>query len=166
MKEEYYYNSYRKTKRKLFYLFSGFLVFCSVFFVIPSLSKNLKDYDKSVEVFKDSRINITERQKGFSTVKDSELIIEMQNGRKWTFNKQFEEYWKEIGNSNNRGKTYVIYTRGFTDSNPSQIEIENKIVYDLQTLDESKYLILILTFICSIFSIIDYRKHSKNKVEI
>ena len=165
MKYEGNYNSYLKTKRKLFYIFSGFLVIISIIFVIPNLSKDLKDYDKSVEVFKKSRINVTERQKGFSTIKDSELIITMENGREWTFSEQFENYWKEIGDSSNIGKTYIIYTRGLTDSNPSQIEIENKIIYNLGTLDKSKYLILILTFICSIFSIFDYRKYRKRKYE-
>jgi len=160
------YNLYKNTKRKIFYWFSGFLVLCSLFFIIPNLSKDLKDYEKSVEVFKNSRINITERQKGFSTIKNSELIITMQNGREWTFDEQFKKYWKEIGNSNNKGKIYVIYTRGLTDSNPSQIEIDHKIIYDLSTLDSSKHLILVLTFICLVFSIIDYRKYIKMKTEI
>jgi hypothetical protein len=157
------YDVYKKTKRKIFYLFSGFLVICSIIFVIPSLSNNLNDYDKNIEVFKSSRINVTERKKGFSTTKEYELIIKMQNGREWIFSKQYDQYWNEIGDSSNVGKTFTIYTKGLTDSNPSQIEIDNKIIYDLRTLDTSKYLILILTFICSIISVIDYRKYSKEK---
>jgi hypothetical protein len=157
------YDSYIKTKRKLFYWFSGFLVIISIVFIIPSLSNNLNDYDKNVEVFKSSRINVTERKKGFSSTKEYELIIKMQNGREWIFGKQYNEYWKEIGDSSNLRKTFTIYTQGLTDSNPSQIEIENKIIYDLRTLDTSKYWILILTFICSIFSVIDYRKYYKEK---
>jgi hypothetical protein len=157
------YDVYKKTKRKIFYWFSGFLVLCSVVFVIPSLSNNLNDYDKNIEIFKSSRIKATERQKGFSSTKEYELIIKMQNGREWIFSKQYDQYWKEIGDSSNLGKTFTIYTKGLTDSNPSQIEIDNKIIYDLRTLDTSKYLILILTFICSIFSVIDYRKYSKEK---
>ncbi len=165
MKYEENYNSYLETKRKIFYIFSGFLVVISIFFVVPNLSKNLKDYDKNVEVFKKSRINNTETQKGFSTVKHTELIITMENGREWTFSEEFENYWEEIGNSRNDGKTYVIYTKGLIDSNPSQVEIENKIIYNLGTQDNSKYLILILTFICLIFSVFDYRNHRKKKSE-
>lgn len=157
------YDVYKKTKRKIFYWFSGFLVIISMVFIIPSLSNNLNDYDKNIEVFKSSRINVTERQKGFSSTKEYELIIKMQNGKEWIFDKQYDNYWKEIGDSSNEGKTFTIYTQGLTDSNPSQIEIENKIIYDLRTLDTSKYLILVLTFICSIISVIDYRKYSKEK---
>jgi len=159
------YNLYKNTKRKIFYWFSGFLVLCSIFFVIPNLSKDLKDYEKNVEVFKSSRINVTERQKGFSSTKEYELTIKMQNGREWIFSKQYDQYWKEIGDSSNVGKTFTIYTRGLTDSNPSQVEIEHKIIYDLSTLDSSKHLILVLTFICLVFSIIDYRKYIKMKTE-
>ena len=166
MKYEKNYNSFLETKRKIFYIFSSFLIVISIFFVIPNLSKNLKDYDKNVEVYKKSRINVTETQKGFATVKNSELIITMENGREWTFSDEFDNYWEEIGNSSNSGKTYVIYTKGLTDSNPSQVEIENKIIYNLGTQDNAKYLILILTFICVIFSVFDYRKHRKKKMQV
>ena len=158
------YESYLKTKRKIFYWFSGFLVIISIVFIIPSLSNNLNDYDKNVEVFKSSRINVIEIKKGFSSSKEYELIIKMQNGREWIFGKQYSEYWNEIGDSSNMRKTFTIYTQGLTDSNPSQIEIENKIIYNLRTLDTSKYWILILTFICSIFSVIDYRKYYKENL--
>ena len=166
MKYEKNYNLFLETKRKIFYIFSSFLIVISIFFVISNLSKNLKDYDKNVEVYKKSRINVTETQKGFATVKNSELIITMENGREWTFSDEFDNYWEEIGNSSNSGKTYVIYTKGLTDSNPSQVEIENKIIYNLGTQDNAKYLILILTFICVIFSVFDYRKHRKKKMQV
>jgi hypothetical protein len=39
------------------------------------LFNNLNDYDKNVEVSKSSRINVTERKKGFSSTKEYELII-------------------------------------------------------------------------------------------
>ena len=158
--------SYWKTKRKLFYIFSGFLVICSIVFIIPSLSNNLNDYDKSIEVMKSSRIDYTERQKGFTTIKDSELVITMQNGREWTFSTEYSDYWKEIRDSSNVGKKFVIYTQGLLDSNPSQVEIENKIIYNLSTKNKSKYIILILTIISVTYSIFSYRKHNKQKMEI
>lgn len=166
MRYEEYHNSYLKTKRKLFYIVSGIVFVFSIIFVVPGLSKDLNDYDKSVEIFKKSRIHVTERQKGFYTIKDYELIITMENGKEWTFNEQYNNYWKEIGDSSNVGKTYVIYTRGFTYSNPAQIEIENKVIYSLGTLDDSKYSLLILSFICFVFSFYDYRKYQKRKKEM
>jgi hypothetical protein len=61
-------------KRKLF---DHFLSLCYNFyrFTTPSLSNNLNDYDKNVEVSQSSRINVTERKKGFSSTKEYELII-------------------------------------------------------------------------------------------
>jgi hypothetical protein len=152
--------------RILFDIFSIFLVVISIDFVIPSLSKNLKNYDKSVEIFKSSRVNIFEKGKGFSVVKDSELIITMQNGREWTFSPEYSDYWKKIGDSSNVGKKFVIYTQGLFDSNPSQVEVENKIIYNLSTKNQSKYLILFLTLISVTYSIISYRKHNKQKTEM
>ncbi|WP_298147520.1 hypothetical protein [Flavobacterium sp.] len=166
MRYEEYHNSYLKTRRKLFYIGSGLFFVFSIIFVVPDLSKDLNDYDKSVEVFKKSRIDVTERQKGFSTIKDFELIISMENGREWTFSEQYKNYWKEIGDSSNVGKTYIIYTSGYTYSNPAQVEIENKVIYSLGTLDDSKYSILVLSFICCIFSIYDYSKFRKRKKEM
>ncbi len=159
------YNSYRNSKRILFYRFTGFLVICCIFFVIPNLSNCLKDYTKSVGILESSRMNTTERNKGFAKIRDSELILRMQDGREWIFSEQYNKYWSELGNPNNVGKKYTIYSQGYVDSNPSQVEIENEIIYNLQTKHASKFLFILLTIICVIASINSYRKRKLREAE-
>ncbi|MBS7787639.1 hypothetical protein KIH23_10050 [Flavobacterium sp. CYK-55] len=163
-RENEHYKSYTETKRRMFRIVTVFLVISSIIFIIPNLSNDLDDYTKSVEFFESSKFNTIKREKGFTTLEDVELVITMQNGRKWTFTEQYDKYWEELGNPKNVGKKFTIYTKGFVDTNPSQVEIENEIVYNLQTSMPSKYLLLLLTAIFVVISVKDYRKQKTLKV--
>ena len=145
------------------YWFSGFMFLLSIFFVIPNLSNNLSDYTKDTKIFKSSRIDTEERKKGFSTIEIETLILTMQDGTEWEFAEQYSEYWNELSDTSNVGKRYTFYSGNIVGLNPSQVEIENKVVFNLKTLHTSKYIILLITLGGVIISLIDYRTYLKAK---
>jgi hypothetical protein len=148
------------------YWFTGFMLFISIFFIIPNLSNDLSDYTKNGEIYKSSKIEVTETKKLLSTKKKYTLVLTMENGSEWVFDSQFSDYWEKLKDTNNIGKKYTFYSGTLVGSNPSQVEIENKIVYNLRTLDKYKYFMLLLTLVGTVISLIDYCKHIKRKSKV
>jgi hypothetical protein len=56
----------------------------------------------------------------------------MQNGREWIFTNNIMSIERNR-RSQAICETFTIYTQGLVLIQPSQIEIENKIIYDLRT---------------------------------
>lgn len=146
------------------YWTTGILIFCSIFIIIPNLSNNLSDYTKETKKFKNSRVDFGEKGKLLPKRPVHDLILTMEDGTEWKISSQYSEYWDELRNPKNVGKKFTFYSKTLlAHSNPSQIEIDNKVVYNLKTMNITKYMLLFITLIGCAISINDYRKYLKNK---
>jgi len=113
------------------------------------MSTDISDYKSEIKIFQNSKIDVREYTQKFRKRKEHTLILMMSDHSTWKFSEQYSEYWKVLGDKNNKGKKFKFYISATTvkNSNPPRVEIEDKIVYDLNEVHLYKYLILGLTLI-------------------
>ncbi|SFA85718.1 hypothetical protein SAMN05660845_0654 [Flavobacterium swingsii] len=147
------------------YFITFFAICFSVFVSIPYLKSNLSDYDKKTKIYNSFEIDTLVRNRLFRTSYDRTLILKMSDGTKWSVSKVFSKYFDELKDSKNIGKKYTLYVSSETDESPSQIEIENKIVYSIKSVSYYNYFIIIATLILVYFSYQEMKNTRKMKTE-
>jgi len=143
------------------YFITFFAICFSIFGSIPNLKSNLSDYEKKTKIYKSFEIDTIVRNRLFRTTYDRTLILNMTDGTKWNVSKVFSKYFDELKDSNNIGKKYTLYVSSETDDSPSQIEIENKIIYNIKSVSYYNYVIIIATLILMFFSYQELKKSRK-----
>ena len=134
------------------YFITFFAIIFSIFVSIPDLKSNLNNYEKRTKIYKSFEIDTLVRNRLFRTTYDRTLILEMTDGTKWSISKVFSKYFDELKDSKNIGKKYTLYVSSETDEYPSQVEIDNKIIYNIKSVSYYNYFIIIATLILMYFS--------------
>jgi hypothetical protein len=131
-----------------FHFMTIVLVFGTIFFVIPNLSTDTKDYNSKTKIIESSRIDEEERTgKGFQKRVEYTLVLVMSDKTELKFSdSEYSKYFEELKSSKNFGEKIKYYSRNNGETmNPSQVEIDGKIVYNLKERMNSKYLLILLT---------------------
>lgn len=147
---------------KLYFITLFSILFC-YYLAIPEATSKLSDFKKKTKVFESFEIDSLEKKRLFKTTYDRTLILKMSDGTKWNISNMYSEFFKELKSEKNIGKKYSFYVKTETDFYPSQVEIENKIVYNLKTSNKYNYIIIILTFILIYFCVSEIKKKMKLK---
>ena len=146
--------------KKSFYFFTAFLLILSLIFVIPDLTDNLKDLEKTEEVFKYSEMYYFPKPKSPNKI-EGVLVLVMESGNHWEFSESYSKYWDDLKSKINIGKRYTFYYnkyRHYNWTNPRQVEINNKIIYGINSQDESYYYTLLVTLASILISAYLYIK--------
>lgn len=131
------------------------LVICTPIYVIPNLSTNLSNYIKDEGVLKDTRIDEREYTgKFFQKRVERTLILNLENGKEIRLSRQYSKYWKELQYKESIGKiiTYYLANNTTWGSNPVQIELESKVIYNPSQNRMWAYLLVFMTVGCMIYS--------------
>lgn len=139
-----------------------FLVLGTSFFIIPNLSTNTKDYNSKTKIIESSRIDEEERiGKGFEYT----LVLVMSDKTELKFSdSEYLKYFEELKNNQNIGKSIKYYSRNNGETmNPSQVEIDGKIIYDLKERMKSKYILILLTIGFLTYSLYKLNLHIKKQ---
>jgi hypothetical protein len=147
------------------YFITFFAIIFSIFVSIPDLKSNLNDYEKRTKIYKSFEIDTLVRNRLFRTTYDRTLILEMTDGTKWSISKVFSKYFDELKDSKNIGKKYTLYVSSETDEYPSQVEIDNKIIYNIKSVSYYNYFIIIATLILMYFSYKELNVNRKIKTK-
>ncbi len=130
-------------------------VICTSIYIIPNLTTNLKNYDKGTGVLVDTRINEREYTgKYFQKKVERTLILNLDNGMELKLSRQYGKFWDELQAKESIGKTVTYYLGNniTCGSNPVQIELDNKIIYDPSENRIWAYLLVFMTIGCIIYS--------------
>lgn len=136
------------------------LIIYSILFIIPDISKNIWDYKSEAKILKNTaienkaEININRIPRNGYT---NTLVLTMTDNTEWYISNQYSDYWKKLENPSNVGKNIKWYWLSNNNYNPVQIEIDNKIIYDLNTHLKWGYIFLIITLLLTISSVIKLR---------
>jgi hypothetical protein len=123
-------------------------------FVVPNLSTNIKNYESEIKILESTRIDEREYSKNFQKKIERTLILKMTDETEIRLSNQYGEYWKTIQKEENIGKKIKYYLGNNTSygSNPVQLEIENKIIYDPSESVKWGYFLLLMAIGMVIYS--------------
>jgi hypothetical protein len=77
---------------------------------------------------------------------------------------EYLKYFEELKNNQNIGKSIKYYSRNNGETmNPSQVEIDGKIIYDLKERMKSKYILILLTIGFLTYSLYKLNLHIKKQ---
>ena len=145
------------------------MIVLSIFFVIPNLSTNLKNYKEENKIIVNSRIDEREYKGKFNQKRvDHTLVIILTDQTELKFSaSEYSKFFDELENKKNNGKRIKYYLSNYIaeNNNPIQVEINNKLIYGLNERMKTKYLFLILTLIFSISSGYKLKKKLRNRNE-
>lgn len=146
-----------------FHFFTIVMIFLSIFFVIPNLSSDLKNYKSDIKTIESSRIDEREYTGKYGNKKiEHTLVIIMTDQTELKFSaSEYSKFFEELQNKKNIGKNIKYYHGNYTaeNMNPMQVEIENKIIYEPSESAKSKYFLLLLTLGLSFYSGNKLRKY-------
>lgn len=131
------------------------LVICTPLYILPNLSTDLKNYYRGQAVLKQTRINEREYTgRLFDKRVERTLILDLDDGTELRLSGQYYEYWGELQDKESIGKivTYYLGNNTAYGSNPVQIELNNKIIYDTTESIKWGYLIVLATIACMMYS--------------
>lgn len=139
-----------------FHFFTIVLIFLCIFFVIPNLSSDLKNYNSDIKTIESSRIDEREYTGKYGDKRiEHTLVIVMTDQTELEFSaSEYSKFFEELQSEKNIGKNIKYYLANYTadNMNPIQVEIENKIIYDTSESAKSKYFFLLLTLGFSLYS--------------
>lgn len=141
------------------YVSGVFMLLMCIIYIIPDLFYSLENYSKTIEIYENSRTDSILKRRRFAERLEYELVLVMKSGNEYKFAEQYSKYWKKLSDKNNYGKKYTFYTTRSHYLNPSQVEIENEVIYYISTLNKYKYSILLLTSVLIVVSVIDLIKY-------
>lgn len=144
------------------YLITVFFILVDLAYVVPAMSNDLSDYQKYEDVFVSAKVETTKTKNGLETKVKSVLIVETENGRQWRFTDSKSEYWEELKDEKNSGKTYRFYSSRKNQTNPNRAEIDGEILYDLDDSDTYIFLVLGLSVFMIFYSFYTFRNSFRN----
>ncbi len=145
------------------YFVTFFAICFSVFISIPDVKSNLSDYIKKTKTYESYEIDSLKRTRLFKTTYDRTLILKMTDGTKWNISRVYSKYFDELRAESNVGKKYTLYVSSETDEYPSQIEIEDKVIYNIKSVSSYNYFIIVATLILIFFSYVELRTKKVKK---
>lgn len=132
------------------------LIFCVSFFTIPNLLAKKSNLKFETKILKSTELKI-ERNYGRSLPKShiKTLVLTMSDGTKISSGEDYEDFWPKLQAKRNIGKVvkYYLGINTSKESNPLQIEIDNKVIYEKNA--NLKYVIafIAMTFAATLFSV-------------
>ena len=145
------------------------MIVLSIFFVIPNLSTDLKNYKEENKIIASSRIDEREYKGKFNQKRvEHTLVIVMTDQTELKFSaSEYSKFFEELQNEKNIGKKIKYYLSNYIaeNNNPIQVEIDNKLIYDLSERMKTKYLFLLLTLVFSTYSGNKLRQYLRNRNE-
>lgn len=136
------------------------------FFVVPNLSTNIKNYESETKILESTKIDEREYTgKYFQKKVERTLILNMSDGTEIRLSDQYGEYWVELQNQQNIGKSVKYYLGNNTSygSNPVQLEVENKIIYNPAKNVKWAYVLVLMTIGMTIYSGIKLRNYFRKE---
>ena len=153
-----------------FHFMSILMIVLSIFFVIPNLSTDLKNYKEENKIIASSRIDEREYRSKYGEKRiEHTLVIVMTDQTELKFSaSEYSKFFEELQNENNIGRKIRYYLTNYIaeNRNPIQVEIDNKIIYDVHERMKIKYFFLLLTLCFSIYSGYKLNKYLKARNEV
>lgn len=127
---------------------------------IPDLNRTLSDFKVQNMVYQSFKIDSLKRETLFSTTYDRTLILKMTDGSKWNISRVYSKYFDELKDKKNIGKKYSLYVHDDDDNYPSQVLIENKMVYSIKENTEWNYILILLFLVLVYFCVSAFRENN------
>jgi len=147
-----------------------FCLFFSIFSIVPNLKYQLSDFDKTTKILKSTdyesyKYNSKKwKNRGSGAGFRSEtrentgytLVLTMTDNSKYEIGNDKAKYFTKI--TKNEGKDFIIYTES-NNKTPMQLEIDNKVIYDIHDTNLFSYFILAMTLGLTIYSGLKIKKY-------
>ena len=132
-------------------------------YILPNLSSDLKNYKSERKILQTTRIDQREYTRKFRKRIEESLILIMTDGKEIKLTTH-EESWNEIQDKKYIGKEVKYYLAKHRESgtNPIQLEIENKIIFDYSENVKWNYILIVFTIGLTIYSSIKIKHYFKN----
>ena len=153
----------RKFRSYFMYLTTSLLLVFVIIVVIPDLSKGIKSYNKTTKTLESSKfIEKISYHRLHKKIRRT-LVLTMTDNTEWYVKEVNKKSWEELQQTKYIGKNFNLYfLHEIRKVNyPVQIEIENKIIYDLNDTKFNEYILLVLVLVMILFSL---RLYNKSKI--
>ena len=155
---------FRETRQKsrnfFMYLITVLFLILAVVVVVPDLSKGIKSYNKTTKTLESSRfIEKISYRRLHKRIKRT-LVLTMTDNTEWYVGEVNRKSWDELQQAKYIGKNFSLYfSHEIRNVNyPVQIEIENKIIYDLNDSKFYDYMLLLLVLVMILSSLRSYNQ--------
>ena len=158
-----FWETRQKSRNFFLYLITGLLLVLVVLIVIPDLSKGIKSYNKTTKTLESSRfiekVSYHHLHKRIRRI----LILTMTDNTEWYVTEVNRKSWNELQQTKYIGKNFSLYfSHEIRNVNyPVQIEIENKIIYDLNDSKFYDYMLMLLVLVMILSS---FRSYNQSKI--
>lgn len=143
-----------------------FLILCLFYFFLPNFNADLKDLNQENKILSSTKI-LTEENHSLSLPQKyiTTLHLIMIDDTDLKINDEYEKFWAELQDKNLIGKNVKYYTgiHQTIDSNPTQLEVNNKIIWTEKDSLKWVYIFFLLTLCGTVYSGIDLFKYLKTK---
>ena len=142
-------------KEYIFHFMTILMIILCVFCIVPNLSTDIKNYKEDNNIIASTRIDEREyRDRNFNKRVEHTLVILMTDNTEVKLSaSEYSDFFDEIQNSDSLFKKITYFENGVANNmNPIQVEIDNKIIYDVHEAMKWKYLLIILTLCLSLYS--------------
>ena len=153
----------RKIRSYFMYVTTGLLLVVVIIKVIPDLSKGIKSYNKTTKTLHSCRfIEKVSYHRSHKRIRKT-LVLTMTDNTEWYVKGVNKKSWDELQQPKYIGKNFKLYfLHEIKKVNyPVQIEIENKVIYDLNDSKFYEYMLLLLLLVMILYSL---RTFNRSKI--
>lgn len=142
------------------------LIFCISYFTIPDLLATKDDLKSETKILKSTELKI-ERNHSLSLPKShiKTLVLTMSDGTIISSSEDYEQFWPKLQEKKNIGKVIKYYSGINTNKewNPLQIEIDNKVIYNMNANLKYVIILIAMTIASTLFSVYRLVRYIKLK---